>query len=150
MAARITTIFSGVSGQYFVAAELSRRSYVATVTLRNTRGIDIMAANGDGTKAIGIQVKTNQGVKKQWMLNSKAETLHGPGMFYVFVNLNDMASPEFHIVEADAVARAIQVSHRNWLQTPGRGGRERKDTTMRLFSDEEERYLGRWDSLGLD
>ncbi len=49
-----------VAGQYFVAAELSRRGIVATVTLRNTRGIDLLAANASGSRAVNIQVKTNQ------------------------------------------------------------------------------------------
>jgi len=30
--------FSGVSGEYFVAAELSRVGYIASITLRKTRG----------------------------------------------------------------------------------------------------------------
>ena len=32
-------ILVGVSGEYFVAAELSRRGFVASITLRNTRGL---------------------------------------------------------------------------------------------------------------
>jgi len=32
---------TGVAGEYFVAAELSRRGFIASITMRNTRGIDI-------------------------------------------------------------------------------------------------------------
>jgi len=52
---------AGIAGEYFVAAELSRRGYVASITLRNTRGIDILASNKDATKSVGILVKTCQG-----------------------------------------------------------------------------------------
>jgi len=58
---RLTSILCGVAGEYFVAAELSRRGYVASLTLRNTRGIDILASNAEATKSVGIAVKTNQG-----------------------------------------------------------------------------------------
>jgi hypothetical protein len=58
---RLSTTLSGIAGEYFVAAELSRRGYVASLTLQNTRGIDILASNGDATKSVGIQVKTKQG-----------------------------------------------------------------------------------------
>jgi len=34
---KLSTIQTGVSGEYFVAAELSRHGYVASLTLRNTR-----------------------------------------------------------------------------------------------------------------
>lgn len=36
---------SGVAGEYFVAAELSRRRFIASVTLRNARGIDVLVAH---------------------------------------------------------------------------------------------------------
>jgi hypothetical protein len=57
---KLTSVLCGVAGEYFVAAELSRRGYVASLTLRNTRGIDVLASNSDATKTVGIQVKTNQ------------------------------------------------------------------------------------------
>ena len=40
----------GVAGEYFVAAELSLRGYIASITLRNTRGIDIIASTKSGEK----------------------------------------------------------------------------------------------------
>jgi len=41
----IPAVLTGVAGEYFVAAELSRRGYIASISLRNTRGIDIVATN---------------------------------------------------------------------------------------------------------
>jgi hypothetical protein len=54
---KLNTVLAGVSGEYFVAAELSRRGYIASITLRNTKGVDILCSNADATKAVGIQVK---------------------------------------------------------------------------------------------
>jgi hypothetical protein len=45
-----TSLLAGVAGEYFVAAELSRRGFIASITLRNTRGIDIVVTNKEATK----------------------------------------------------------------------------------------------------
>jgi len=44
---KIPSLLAGVAGEYFVAAELSRRGHIASVSLRNTRGIDILATNAE-------------------------------------------------------------------------------------------------------
>jgi hypothetical protein len=45
---KVSPILIGVAGEYFVAAELSNLGYIASVTLRNTKGIDIIATNTPG------------------------------------------------------------------------------------------------------
>lgn len=42
---KILSTLVGVAGENFVAAELSRRSYIASTSMRNTRGINILATN---------------------------------------------------------------------------------------------------------
>jgi hypothetical protein len=147
---RLSTGLSGVAGEYFVAAELSRRGYVASLTLRNTKGIDILASNLDATRSVGIQVKTNQGSGQGWMLNKKAEEDTAENLFYVFVRLNGLDTPEYYVVPRAEVAKHARESHRKWLETPGRGGRPHVDSAIRGFSDPENIYRDRWDSLGLD
>src|SRR6476620_6644828 len=95
---RLSTGLSGVAGEYFVAAELSRRGHVASLTLRNTRGIDVLASNSDATRSVGIQVKTCQGRKPQWLMNEKAESESAENLFYVFVCLPKAGSPDFYVV----------------------------------------------------
>src|SRR5258706_14079118 len=102
---RLSTGLSGVAGEYFVAAELSRRGYVASLTLRNTRGIDILASNADATKTVGIQVKANSGKKANWLLSEKAENDMAENLFYVFVNLNGTEAPEYYIVPRAVIAK---------------------------------------------
>ena len=82
---KVSSILTGVSGEYFAAAELSRRGYIASITLRNTKGIDIVAFSEDGSKTINKQVKTSSKTTKGWMLNKKAETMNDKNMFYIFV-----------------------------------------------------------------
>mgnify|MGYP003393054714 CR=1 FL=1 len=47
-------VLTGVTGEYFVAAELSRRGYLASITLRNTKGVDILCSNADVSRSVGI------------------------------------------------------------------------------------------------
>lgn len=148
---RISPGLSGVAGEYFVAGELSRRGYIASITLRNSRGVDVLVAGADAAKSAGIQVKTNQGAKKQWVLSEKAESLSEDGLFYVFVNLNGLdEAPSFHVVPSQVVAERCRNGHQEWLAGRKRDGGKRKDTTMRAFNDQEDEWKDRWDVLGLD
>jgi hypothetical protein len=147
--AKLSGILCGVSGEYFVAAELSRRGYIASLTLRNTRGVDILASNADATKSVGIQVKTAQG-GKNWMLTAKAEKEAATNLVYVFVRLNGLAEPQYFVVPRKTVTKFIAKRHRDWLTTPGRNGQPHKDTSIRHFRDDANEYLDRWDLLGLD
>jgi len=47
----------GVSGEYFVAVELSKIGIVATLTLKNTPKIDILATNLENGKYVNIIFK---------------------------------------------------------------------------------------------
>jgi hypothetical protein len=146
---KLTTVLCGVAGEYFVAPELSRRGYVASLTLRNTRGIDVLASNPDATKAVGIQVKTNQSDRREWILNKKAEADEAENLFYVFVRLNCTREPAFHVVPRATVAQFVRANHQAWLRTPAKGGRAHVDTPMRKFKDPDDRYLGLWELLNL-
>ena len=148
---KISGINAGVAGEYFVAGELSKRGYIASITLRNTKGIDVLASNADATKTVGIQVKTRQGRGLSWVLGEKAENYHSPGLFYIFVNLKGLEErPEFFIVPSKTVATFVKKNHKEWLSTPGQHEQKHNDTTMRNFHDEAEEYLERWDLLELD
>ena len=146
----LSTTLSGISGEYFVAAELSRRGYVASVTLRNTKGIDILASNVNATKSVGIQVKTKQGTGKDWVLNKKVESQTATNLFFVFVRLNGLKTAEYYIVPRTDVAAFARKFHDQWLSGKRRDGKPRKDGDMRKFSDLDGRYRDRWDLLGLD
>ena len=147
----LSGIQTGVAGEYFVAAELSRRGYVASLTLRNTRGIDVLASNADATKSVGIQVKACKGTKADWMLNEKAETDSGTNLFYVFVMLPERGEPSYYVVPGTDVAESVRKSHGLWLKTPRRDGKQHSVTnTIRRFADLDGKYKDKWNLLGLD
>ena len=141
---------SGIAGEYFVAAELTRRGYIASLTLRNTRGIDILASNLNATKSVGIQVKAVQGRGKSWMLNQKVESSEATNLFFVFIRLNHLDAPEYYIVPREEVSRFSADNHKLWLDTPGRKGQKHNDNPLRQFKDPANKYRDRWDLLGLD
>jgi len=143
-----SSILTGVSGEYFVAAELSRLGYIASITLRNTRGVDILVSDLDAQKLVGIQVKTTLGARRDWMMKKKAEDYFADNLFYVFVLLKQ-GLPEFYVVPSREVASHVRTRHAEWLVTPGKRGQVRNDSPLRKFSDHEAGYLNRWDLLGL-
>jgi hypothetical protein len=133
-AGRIPSLLAGVAGEYFVAAELSRREYIASISLRNTP----------------IQCKTNQVGRKTWLLNEKCEMFRSDNHYYAFVALSDAEQrPSYHIVPSATVANFTTTFHKKWLTTPGAKGQQRTDTPMRKFIDRDDQFLERWDLLGL-
>jgi hypothetical protein len=147
---KLSDILKGISGEYFVAAELSRQGNIASLTLGNTKVVDILASNQDASKSVGIQVKTKDAKKKSWLLGKKAENHFKEGLFYVFVNLKEKDKrPDFHIVPSKTVANYVRESHKKWLKTPGKKGQPHQDNPLRTFEDKDNQYLERWESLGL-
>jgi len=145
---KVSTVIAGVSGEYFVAAELSKRGYIASITLRNTKGIDILATASVAEKTARIQVKTSQGKRRDWILNKKAESYYAPDLFYIFVALKSLTErPDYFIVPSKTVALFVKERHQKWLDTPGKKGQQHNDSDMRIFVDVDEKYLERWDLL---
>jgi hypothetical protein len=146
-------ILPGISGEYFVAAELSSCGFIASVTLRNTKGIDILASNQNASRTVAIQVKTNHWESKGgkgWVLNKKAEEYSDDNLFYVFVNLKgESIRPDFYIVPSKMVASYIKEKHAEFLKTPGKHGQQHKNNLVRKFQDSKDEFLEKSELLGL-
>lgn len=114
MGKKLEPTLVGVAGEYLVAGELNQRGYNASITLRNNRGIDIIASNADGSKAVSIQVKMNSNGRKTWILNKKAEEFFSDKHFYVFVALGVLnEQPSYHIVPSNIVVESTSTGHAN-------------------------------------
>jgi len=147
---KLSGVLSGVAGEYYVAAALTAQGYIASITMRNTKGVDILCSNEDASKSVAIQVKTRTTSPREWMLNEKSEDYYADNLFYVFVSLNNLKkSPDFFIVPSKDVAKYTKETHQTWLETPGRKGQAHNTTALRKFRDSDEEYLNRWDLLGL-
>jgi hypothetical protein len=138
----------GIAGEYYVAAELSRRGYLAAITLRNSDGVDILVSNIDGDKLFSIQVKSTQN-KRKWILSQKVENEFSEKKYYVFVNIPSDINlmPEFIIVHSKVLANNIFNGHRDWLSKPGKNGKTRNDSKVRQF---DPRYFQPFELLNWD
>lgn len=123
----------GNSGEYFVAAELERRGFTVAVPMSNTKDFDILAINRETNRQVALQVKTNRGKGKYWLLNKKSEELKGDNIYYVLLCLNELEQPEYYIVESELIANSMQKGYQQWLQEEGKK-EKRHETTMRKFA----------------
>lgn len=98
---------AGHAGTYLVAAELTLRGFVATVTSRNARAVDILAYEPKKRKAFAIQVKTNS-EDSSWEVDFGVGGIHeiaAPDLFYVFVKLRKGQPHDFYIVPSEEVKK---------------------------------------------
>ena len=149
MKAKLSNGLTGIAGEYFVAAELSLRGFMASVTLRNNDSIDIHASKlSNKDKMFAIQVKTSQINNRKWILNKKSELSSSDSHYYIFVSLKgELERPDYFIIPSKTLAKIVKESHSKWLKTPGKKGQIHKDTDMRKFEDIKGEYLERWDLL---
>lgn len=140
----------GISGEYFVAAELSRRGYLAAITLRNSDGVDILVSDIEGNNLLSVQVKTTQN-KLKWILSKKVEEEKSNKKFFVFVSIPEDTEmqPKYFIVNSVVLAKHIYKAHRAWLSEPGKDGKVRNDSNVRQFDPKyfKESEILSWDNF---
>ena len=102
---RGTNIRTAIAGEFFVAGELSKRGWIATLTAKNTPDCDILAARPTGDTHARIDVKTRSG-RYQYAWRPGKVRMSGERDFVVFVDLgNEDESPWYWIVPAATAQR---------------------------------------------
>lgn len=101
-------IRTGVAGEHFVAAELSRRGWIVALPMKNNPDFDMLAYRDDGAP-IRVQVKT-----RREHLKTKAWRITSPfpedaGDFLVAVSLEELDQPRYWILPC-AAANALVTS----------------------------------------
>lgn len=119
----------GQTGEYLVAAELSRRGFIATTFTGNVPHYDIIASSDKG-KHISIQVKTISGLNWQFAnINNFVEItfkeqiqvvgncLPSPvdNLVFVFVKLGEYGSDKFYICTWTELTDVIYRTHSEYL-----------------------------------
>ena len=129
--AEIQSSSTGLSGEYFVAAELLRRGYAVGITMGNAKAIDILAEKSDNQYAIQVKAiykRKNSG----WpMMKDKVILNH----YYIFVVINGdtLSPPDFYICTGEEATQKVkQYSTRGIV------------TVSSLNSDE---HKERWDKI---
>lgn len=143
------TGLTGAAGEYYVAAELSLRGWLATPTIKNAPGTDVLAQYREKGILVAIQTKTAS-MGNQFMVHESIErSSAADNEWVVLVKLHELGTrPSFFILPHDHVAAAAYAQHRRWLGTPGREGKQHNDTARRmLIAKQFVGYEDRWDLL---
>ncbi|QHT65408.1 ATP-binding protein [Rhodocytophaga rosea] len=131
--AEISNNNTGLSGEYFVAAELYRRGWSVGMTIGNAKAVDLFAEKDN--RKIAIQVKSIYKKKNVgWPI---MKTCIKDDCLYIFVNLNadKMESPDYYICTSTEVKN-------NMKQYSTRG-------IITLSALNQEQFKGNWKKLEL-
>jgi len=89
------------SSQFFVAAELTRRGYLVSLTLGNAPTSDLLVQSPNGNQ-FTVDVK-GQSNKSFWLIQNRP---HKPDHFFVLVYVpKDLADPRYFVVPSDELMR---------------------------------------------
>jgi hypothetical protein len=146
------TGLTGAAGEYYVAAELSRRDWLATVTIKNAPGTDVLAQRRDGSRMVAIQTKTSWGTS--WQLGLKDERPPSrDNEWYVLVALRDeFDRPLFYVIPRNVLAALVYLEHKDWmlerghLHGPARGVRKENERRT-IRAGWIDGYREQWDLL---
>ena len=105
-----------MAGEFFVAAELSKRSYLVSLTMGNAKAVDLFAERD--ARAICIQVKAAGG-SYGWTLSAD-KTKIVDNVLYVFVVVNVVGKePDYYVLTPQEVrARARWGNKRAGIYIP--------------------------------
>jgi hypothetical protein len=154
----------GLTGEFYVLAQLNARGFDASLTLGNTKGIDIIVMNNINNKGYKVEVKTttNKPLKEKlfskfhngnpcyhWILSKKNETYIADNLIYCFVHISDLNKmPKFYLVHSSEVANYVTSQHKYYLST--RKTTPKSDSSMRKFRievDDPNNYENNWSLL---
>jgi len=96
---RLPTGLTGTAGEYYVAAEPSRRGWLATVTIKNAPGTDVLAQNLVTKRTVAIQTKTSSGGRSFSLHPRDALTYDPDPGWMILVGLGSLEErPTFFVI----------------------------------------------------
>jgi hypothetical protein len=146
----------GVTGEYYVCAELGKLGILALLTPKNNPLFDIVAVTPDASRTVTIQVKTmsehnNQG----WKLGMEiCERKNNPLLFTVLVNLTNKQI-DYYIYEYDILSERVEKTYFDYLNVLKKDGTKRKDIAFRWydfkqFTVDDYSRKNNWNILGFN
>jgi len=142
---------TGLAGEFYAMHRLFLEGYEATLTLGNTKGVDILLYNPKNEKQFKVEVKTSttksyeklfDGEFYGWIMHKKHEDLSDENLVYCFVYIDkDTKESKIFLVPPNIVAKYVKEQHQKWLDKDRE--KEVKDTPMRKFrirTDEDSIY----------
>lgn len=141
----------GRAGEYFVAAEITRRGGYAVTFSGNMPGIDVIATSADHTRKVTIQVKTKTTGDWQTSTTFGRRWKEDPcdDRYWVLVDIGPHG-PNFYVMPAYWIENDIFVAHRAYLgQHDGKRAKNGESTHHRIPRQRVEQWHERWDVLGI-
>lgn len=146
----------GVTGEYYVCAELGNKGILALLTPKNNPLFDIVAVSPDASRTVTIQVKTmSERNKAGWKLGKDiCIRKNNSHLFIVLVNLSG-DKIDYYIYEYDVLSERVEKAYANYLAQPKRDGEKRKDIDFRWwdlkwFSEDDILRKNNWNILGFN
>ena len=138
---------TGMTGTFLVAAQLSSRGLVASMTSRGAEGADILVTDSECKIACSIQVKTNSKSSKWWILGNKKPSKGSKTHIFAFVNLirneSGDVSAEYYLVPSTVVQKiAIQA-----YEDDPKAGANKKWKPFVISRESLNKYHNKWDLL---
>lgn len=152
---------TGLAGEFYTLAQLTHRELVATLTLGNTKGVDILVTNEELNSLYKVEVKTtlNKPRKEKlfgdeeffmWTMGKKHEDIQDKNLVYCFVYLESPNTlPRFFIVPSIEVAEYVKWQHEYWLSTRTKTVKETTMRTFRIPKSDPNHYENNWKLLGI-
>jgi hypothetical protein len=123
------TIRTGIAGEFFVAGELSKRGWIASLTAKNTPDVDVLASRPTGDVHARIQVKTRSPAYAYAQRVGRKLRLVGERDFLVLVDLGtDEEAPLYWVIPTLVAVDLI--------------------TNDQIRTKDVEEFHDRWDLLG--
>jgi|GEM_PF-2316687 len=143
---QVAKILTGLSGEYYVAAELCRRGFFASLTLKNYPKVDLFVMHPVEQYAVPIQVKAVARGKGGWGFFVPSDAAMYQGLF-VFVVVGDDQHPyeTFILTPQEVADRAERARHDYMTALPHRAGMKEEDQPFMLHLSELEDRRERWD-----
>ena len=154
----------GQTGEYLVAAELSRRGYICTTFTGNVPHFDLVATNEAGGFTL-LQVKSSLSDSWQFSKISDFCEVHFKGhqqvlgqdincpvenLVVVFVRIGDYGQDSFYLLRWEELRSLLIFKHKKYLDKHG-GIRPKNPTSLHvgLKVDDLTAYCGNWELVNL-
>jgi len=128
-------------GEFYAMSRLFLEGFEATLTLGNTKGIDILLYNHENDKQFKVEVKTSTSIFNEkifggkvfsWMMDKKHEILNDKNLIFCFVFINKTTKEyKLFLVPSQDVAKYCVWEHEHWLKAEHK--RPVKNGNMRCF-----------------
>ncbi len=137
----------GLAGEFYAMYRLFLEGYEPSLTLGNTKGIDILLYNPKNGKQFKIEVKTSTTILNlkvfreeygknymKWMMNQKHEIYYDKNNLiycFVFIDKNKCEEPRIFFLDPQSVGMRVRWLNKTWLH--GKHKKKVKDSVMRDF-----------------